>query len=327
MAKLSDDKKDLMGYSHASYQAMQALNRAGFDTRVLDPNSPVGISMGFPKDYKFFKHQLKIGYTAWESTELKAGWKEAMLQVDDLWATSTWTAEVFKEALGIEDVHVYPHGITLDWTPKKREIGEVFRFLHIGEPQARKNGQLTVEAFAELFGNDPNYQLILKCTNINTTRIFHEDGSIAGGPDGRYKNIKIITQEFSHKTMIDLYHTAHAMIYPTTGEGFGFIPLQALATGMPTATTTPWAEYEKYINVPIPSILSPSDTPNIHPGNVYNVCKDEIKKSMVDLVNNYEQYSKQAYKNSFHVHMEYDWDRVTETTSERLKNIFKSRGL
>lgn len=327
MSKLSDDKKDLMGYSHASYQAMKALTRAGFPSSVLDSNAPIGISMGFPSDYKFFNHQVKIGYTAWESTELKDGWKERMLYVDDLWATSSWTAEVFKEATGREDIHVYPHGISIDWSPKKRELGNVFRFLHIGEPQARKNGQLTVDAFAELFGNNPEFQLILKCTNINTTRVFHEDGTIAGGPDSKYKNIKVITQEMNHNTMIDLYHAAHALIYPTTGEGFGFIPLQALATGMPTATTTPWAEYEKYINVPIKSILSPSDMQKIHPGNVYNVCKDEIKKSMIEIVENYEKYRKSSYKNSFHVHMDYDWDHVTQTTVERLKKIIKSRGL
>ncbi len=326
MDKLSDDKKDLMGYSHASYQILKTLREFGFSTSVLDSEAPVGISMGFPTDYKFYPDQYKIGYTAWESTQLKEGWLEKMLSVDELWATSSWTAEVFKEATGREDVHVYPHGIDFSWSPKKRSRGEVFRFLHVGEPQARKNGQLTVEAFIDLFGNDPKYQLIMKCTNINTTRIFHEDGTIAGGPDGRYKNIKIITQEFSHKTMVDMFHTANALIYPTTGEGFGFIPLQALATGMPVATTTPWAEYEKFITVPIPSLQGSSDIQQIHPGNVYNICKKDIKKSMIDIVENYEKYRQQSYKNSFKVHMEYDWKVVTDSTSKRLKNIFKTRG-
>lgn len=326
MQKLDDDKKDLMGYSHAVYQIMHALDRSGFDSLVNDPLAPVGISMGFPTDYGFYSNQYKIGYTAWESTELKDGWKERMLLVDDLWATSTWTANVFKEKTGREDVHVYPHGIDSSWNPVKREKTTPFRFLHVGEPQARKNGQLVVDAFIKLFGNDPEYQLILKCTNINTTRIFSPDGSILGGPDGKYKNIKLITQPFSHDTMVELFHKSHALVYPTTGEGFGFIPLQALATGMPVATTTPWAEYSKFITVPIKSVMGPSDYQNIHPGNVFNVTQDDVEKSMLDLVKNYDKYSKQSYKNSFHVHMEYDWDRVTQSTSKRLKKIFKTRG-
>jgi len=326
MQKIEDDRKDLMGYSHAVYQAMLALDRAGFHSRVADMAAPVGISMGFPTDYRFFNHQYKIGYTAWESTELKDRWLEHMLYVDELWATSSWTAEVFKKTTGRDDIHVFPHGIDESWRPLRRSENGIFRFLHIGEPQVRKNGQIVVDAFAKLFGNNPDYQLILKCTNINTTRVFHEDGSIAGGPDGKYKNIKLITQPISHDNMVDLFHKSNALVYPTTGEGFGFIPLQALATGMPVASTTPWAEYSKFINVPVDCQLGPSEYQNIHPGNVFNVTQDAVEKSMIDLVDNYEKYNKQAYKNSFHVHIEYDWDRVTKPTVERLKKIFKTRG-
>lgn len=326
MARLADDKKDFMGYSHASYEIMNTFERFGIKTSIAKRDAPIGISMGFPRDYRFYDHQYKIGYTAWESTELKDGWLEKMLMCDELWATSSWTAEVFKKTTGREDIHVYPHGISESWRPVKRNVSETFRFLHVGEPQARKNGQLVVDAFVELFGNDNRYQLILKCSNINTTRIYMPDGSILGSPDSKYKNILIITDEFPHKKMVELFQKTHALIYPTTGEGFGFIPLQALATGMPVATTYEWAEYKNFITVPIESTLSPSEYPMLHPGNVFNVSKDEVKKSMIDLVENYDVHSKKSYKNSFHVHMEYDWMKVTEPTSEKIKNIFKSRG-
>lgn len=324
MQELDDDKKDLMGYSHASYQILKALERAGFDCLIDDPRAFVAISMGFPSDYEFYDYQYKIGYTAWESTELKPGWKEKMLAVDQLWATSSWTANVFKEQTGREDIHVYPHGIDMSWKPLKRYQAGPFRFLHVGEPHVRKNAQEVVNAFVRLFGDNPDYQLVLKCTNINTTRVFWPDGSIAGGPDSKYQNIKIITNQLSHDAMVELFHKSHAMIYPSTGEGFGFIPLQALATGMPVASTTPWAEYNKFITVPINSTLSPSEYPNLHPGNVYNVSQEDIEKSMLDLVSDYDSYAKQSYKNSFHVHMEYDWDAVTQPTAKLLKKLFKN---
>lgn len=324
MQRLDPDKKDLMGYSHAVYQIMMALDRAGFTSLVDDPMAFVAISMGFPTDYSFYDYQYKIGYTAWESTELKPGWKDAMIAVDQLWATSTWTANVFKETTGREDIHVYPHGIDSSWSPVKRSQNGPFRFLHVGEPQARKNGQSVVDAFIKLFGNNPEYQLILKCTNINTTRVFNPDGSILGGPDGKYQNIKILTDKFSHDMMVQLFHKCNALIYPTTGEGFGFIPLQALATGMPVATTTPWAEYNKFITVPVESKIGPSEYQNIHPGDVFNVTQDAIENSMIDIVNNYEKYANKSYKNSFHVHTEYDWDVVTQPTAKLLKKLFKN---
>jgi glycosyltransferase involved in cell wall biosynthesis len=327
MIEMKDEFKDLVGYSHATSQIINTLDLMGFDCRVRDNSSPVGISVGFPSDYRFAPNQYKIGYTAWESTELKPGWKDRMLSCDELWATSTWTANVFKETLGKEDIHVYPHGIDMDWAPRRRSRKDVFRFLHIGEPQARKNGQLVVDSFIELFGNDPDYQLIMKAANINSTRIYNPDGSIAGGPDVKYNNIKIITIPLTHSQMVELYWKSNAMVYPTLGEGFGFIPLQAIATGMPVASTYEWAEYKDFITVPINSTLGPSQYPQLHPGNVYNVTKDEVKRSMLELVENYEIHAKNTFKNSFKAHIEYDWDKVTESTSQRLKNIFKSRGL
>lgn len=326
MIDLKNDLKDLVGYSHASYGIVNAFDRAGIIPKIGSKKSPVCISMGFPTDYSFSPNQYKIGYTAWESTKLKEGWKDSMDLCDEIWATSSWTADVFKKELNREDIHVYPHGIDIDWRPFKRKRKDVFRFLHIGEPQIRKNGQMVVDAFVELFGDDPNYQLILKCTNINTTRIYHDDGSIAGGPDSKYKNIIITTAPLTHVQMIELYYKTNVMIYPSTGEGFGFIPLQALATGMPTISTWEWAEYKKYITLPLESNQGPSEYTQLHPGDIYHVNYENLKNMMIESVNNYEKYVKESYKNSFKLHMEYDWDKVTEPTIKRIKNIFETRG-
>lgn len=325
MKKMVQGYHDIMGYGHASYEIINSFERAGISCDIDNSESPIGISMGFPTDYKFYPNQYKIGYTAWESTELKPGWKEQMLMVDELWATSQWTAEVFKETTGREDVFVYKHGITSDWSPVRRNVSGIFRFLHIGEPQIRKNGQLVVDAFTKLFGNDPNFQLILKVSSINSTRVYADDGSIIGSPDSRYSNIVIIDDYLSHDQIIELYHKSSAMVYPTMGEGFGFMPLQALATGMPCISTYDWADYKNYITNPINSVLVNSEYPMLHPGKIYHVELDDLKKTMVDLVNNYDYYSKIAYKNSFKVHMDYDWDHVTKNTSERIKKILKSR--
>lgn len=325
MNKMVQGYHDIMGYGHASYEIINSFERLGISCEIDDNQCPIGISMGFPTDYKFYPNQYKIGYTAWESTQLKPGWKEQMLLVDELWATSQWSADIFKETTGREDVFVYNHGITPDWKPIRRSNIGVFRFLHVGEPQVRKNGQLVVDAFAELFGNDPNFQLILKVSSINTTRAFGKDGSIIGSPDSKYSNIVVIDDYLSHNQMIELYHKSNAIVYPTMGEGFGFMPLQALATGMPCISTYEWADYKKYITNPVEAKLSDSEYPMLHPGKNYHVEIKEVKKVMTDLVNNYDYYSKIAYKNSFKVHMDYDWDHVTKTTSQRIKKILKSR--
>lgn len=325
--KIPEEYKDIVGYSNASSNIVSTFKKNGFKWTTNDPLAPVAIGVGYPTDYNFYPHQYKIGYTAWESTELKDGWDEIMHGCDEIWATSSWTARVFKKQLGIDNVHVYPHGINSDWSLKEREVRKVFRFLHIGEPQIRKNAQLVVDAFSELFGKDPNYQLILKCTGINSTRVYAKDGSIIGSPDAYYTNIKILTDEFSHKQMLDLYHLSHALVYPTAGEGFGFIPLQALATGMPTISTWQWAEYKDFITIKLKSSLSESIHDELHPGLTYHVEKEVLKQSMIDMVENYDKYQSQAVKNSSKIHELYNWDKVSEPTIKKLKNIFKTRGL
>jgi glycosyltransferase involved in cell wall biosynthesis len=327
MSQVPEEYKDIIGYSHAAYEILKAFDRAGIKTAIDEPISPIGISMGYPSDYKFYPNQYKIGYTAWESTELKENWLQPMLDVDELWATSSWTAEVFKETTGREDIHTYIHGISMDWKPIKRFKSDKFRFLHIGEPQYRKNGQLVIDAFIDLFKDNSDVQLIMKASHINTTRVFNEDGSIHGSPESKYKNIRIITDDLSHKDLIYLYHKCDALVYPTTGEGFGFIPLQALATGMPTISTWQWAEYKDFITNPLYSELRNTEQPLLHPGNTYYVEKEEVKKHMIDVYENYDKYVKQAYKNSFKIHMEYDWDRVSYDTINRIKKILKNRGL
>lgn len=323
---IPENFKDEVGYSHAAHNILNVLQKNGFDCGIKKLGYPVGIGMGYPVDYKFGPGQYRIGYTAWESTKLQPKWYEIMNNCHEIWATSSWTARVFKKQLGRDDIHVYPHGITHDWSPKERQVDKIFRFLHIGEPQIRKNGQLVVDSFIELFGNDPKYQLVLKCNNINTTRVYSPDGSILGGPDAKYSNIIVMTDALNHKQMIDLYHLSHAMVYPTVGEGFGFIPLQALATGMPTISTWQWAEYKEYITIKLKAQLGETLHEQLHPGLTYHVEKEAVKQAMIDVVENYDDYHKNALSNCPQIHKEFDWDTVSKPTIDRLKNIFETRG-
>ena len=47
---------------------------------------------------------------------------------------------------------------------------------------------------------------------------------------------------------------------------------------------------------------------------------------MLQILENYDQYAKNTFKNSIEVHEKFDWDRVTENTSNQLKKILKTRG-
>ncbi len=58
-------------------------------------------------------------------------------------------------------------------------------------PSPRKDGQLVTDTFIKLFGNNPEYQLTLKCHGASTVRIYNDRKELVS-PDTVYSNIKII---------------------------------------------------------------------------------------------------------------------------------------
>jgi hypothetical protein len=199
----------------------------------------------------------------------------------------------------------------------------VIKFLHVGEPAPRKAGQMVVDAFAKLFGNDPRYSLTLKVFKHNTTRIYNNyiDKNIIGLPNVLYNNIYIIDKDMSTEELVKLYHDHDVLIYPSYGEGFGFIPLQALATGMPTICTDGWAHYQKYLGpLKLKSELIDSPWPFPHEGKVYEPNYQHLLELMRDVSINFNAYSGYYYAQSTEIHKEYNWNQLTNNAFD---HIFK----
>ena len=316
-----------VGYGEASYHIFQEFSKQGIECLIGSPQAKIGISFVQPPMYKFGQHQYKIGYTPWESTAIFEEWKKPLLfGIDELWTTSPWCGEMFKAHTN-KPIFVYEHGIEDEWIPKKRKLDGTrpFRFLHIGEPAFRKDAQMVVRAFIELFGDNPNYELILKCSKLNTTSVFDPiTGGVSGSPGAFYSNIKTIESFLSDEQMNGLYDLCDAFVYPSWGEGFGFNPLQAMAKGIPTVCTSAWASYAKYITAPLNSEKASSPWPATHPGDMFRPNYEQLLFYMKDLVENYENYSKLAFANSFQVHKDYNWKKVTQPAILRLQEIYKN---
>lgn len=282
-------------------------------------DSPVGLNFAQPIWYRFYKGQYNIGYTPWESTSLPPDWVDAMNQCDEIWTTSEWCKSVFEDAGVTRPMNIYQHGIEHIWTPKQRIVQNKFKVLHVGEPAPRKGGQMALDAFRAAFGDSEDVELTIKGHTDNTTRSY-KDGQLWGSPD-KYPNVRLTTGTFDIANLISLYHQHHAMIYPSYGEGFGFIPLQAVATGMPTITTSAFCPYTKYV-MGLDSKLVDSPWPLVHPGQVYEPSFDHLVEQLRELRYNYETYAEQAYRNSFRVHVDYDWMNLTKDAFQNVVEKF-----
>lgn len=328
------------GYWTASKNIVDCLKELGHQVTYNDPSADLMFNFCMPHDYVSYPGQYTIGYTPWESTGMigihggkqrppatLAGfgigysdearpnqtWPEMIMDTcDEFWTTNSLGYGWFKDA-GVDlPGKVFPHGIDHDWSPIERHGSGPTTFLHVGEPAYRKGGQLVFEAFKELYGNNPDYKLIIKGHGSSLVRNWDAAGMI-GPPDEYLKNVIVDIRDLPKNELISLYASVDCLVYPSWGEGFGFIPLQALATGLPVIMTTEWSDYAESPGVmKIKAELVESKWQDIHPGKMLEPSLESIKKRMQlfsKLRNPMQSY---CYSNAQKVHDENDWMVLTE---------------
>jgi hypothetical protein len=319
---VKDNLDTTRGYGVAGFRMVTALQELGHEVPFDDASAPVQISFCPPHWYKFNEGQYRIGYTPWESTELPDGWLKAMNDCDEVWATSEWVANVYEMAGVKRPVHVYEHGLDKRWQPKRRHAGDVIKFLHVGEPALRKGGQMTIDAFRQLFGDREDVHLTVKAYHQHFLRVWH-DGDITT-PEKVYNNVTVISDQLHFDEMLKLYYDHDVLVYPSYGEGFGFIPLQALGTGMPVVSTLDWAPYRKFMeDLPIGTRRDRSIWA-LHPGDVLYPDFNHLKGHMYNLSRRevLEQHQNKFFLRASDVHREYDWLRKTEKAFSHVVSMF-----
>jgi glycosyltransferase involved in cell wall biosynthesis len=303
-----------VGYGHAGFQIVQSLQRLGHKVPWADPDAPVELFFVQPEYWEFSggADQLKIGYWPWESTKLHESWYYHTDKADELWTTSYWCKDVFEKELG-RPVHVYEHGIEPKWQSTVDRSGSTkLKFLHVGEPAVRKDGQLALNAFLEEFGEQDDVHLTIKAHQANTVRLLNRQGENIGVPGPRQR-VTVIIEEYTDEQMVELFHEHDVLVYPSWGEGFGLIPLQGLSTGMPTICTSAWAPYAGFLgDLSLTSRLVDSPWEPWHTGQMYEPDKEHLKQLMRYTYDNWKSVESTFREQAPAVHVRYDWDRLTE---------------
>ena len=315
------------GYGYAGSLIRDSLTELGHTVKFNDRTADVQLNFCQPTLYSKFNNQYTIGYTPWESSSLPKGWKRALNSVNEVWTTSTKCREWF-ESEGIKrDIYVYEHGIEPIWSLKKRNPQKKLRFLHVGEPAPRKGGQMALDAFIRAFGIREDVSLTIKAHRHSTVRVFashvNRGGprSILGLPHEVYKNVTVINDSLSTDELVALYHSHDVLVYPSWGEGFGLIPLQALATGMPTMCTGAWAPYSEFLNeLDIPSRIHSSPWPDMHPGMMYEPDFNELVDMYRDVYSRFSYFSELFFEQADDVHDRFNWKNLTEQAFRHLEN-------
>ena len=316
------------GYAYAYNEIHKHLKnyQHNGNTINVDMNSPkskVQLYFGSPHG-AFYDHQYKIQMTQWESTLVPPHWVDHAKGYDEWWTANQFGANAFINAgVPAEKIHVFEHGVDGSmWTPKKRGTKDTIRFLHIDSGSPRKRGALAVEAFKKAFGNNPDYEITLKYSHHPASKQDWFDENVLENR-GEWKDINVrhIKENMTLEHLISLFHFHDILIYPSEGEGFGLIPLQALATGMPVISTSRWCSYDQYFkdNI-IESYEGISDVVENYTryGNVIIPSLDSMINLMKNAVNNIESQSEYFYNQIPEVVDKYDWQKSTNLVMDKL---------
>jgi glycosyltransferase involved in cell wall biosynthesis len=316
------------GYAYTYQEIAKHLRQYKYNNKQIhvdinSPKSKLQLYYGSPDGF-FYDHQYKIQMTQWESTLVPPHWIEHGKRYDEWWTANLFGANAFINAgMPEEKIHIFEHGVDPSiWTPKKRGTKDTIRFLHIDSGSPRKRGSLAVEAFKAAFGNNPDYEITLKYSHhAASQQDWFNEKILENYGEWEGVNIRHIKENMTIEHLISLFHFHDILIYPSEGEGFGLIPLQALVTGMPVISTSRWCSYDQYFkdNI-IESHEGVSDVVEtyIRYGNVIIPNLDSMISLMKNAVNNIESQSEYFYNQIPEIVDKYDWQKLTNSAMDRL---------
>jgi glycosyltransferase involved in cell wall biosynthesis len=334
-----------VGYGYVPDRLYDQLSRSDLPIRRNNSSAPSevqslldGISLGYmttsdSSDEIIINHSMpesfiestvySIGFTFWETNRLPKSWVTDCNRMDEVWTTSSAMCDVFVESGVSVPVYNFKLGVDPDiFYPVKRTINRPFTFLSIGSPSTRKNSQMAVDAFVKMFGGKDGYRMIYKSNGPPDARSFNN------GMRGRldHPQIEVIDWEVSVEELGKIYDRADCLIYPTSGEGWGLIPFQAIAKGIPTICTNATAceEYAS-MSVPLDYDWTTDKMSGIYEGaGMWAMPKfDDLCDKMLYVVNNYEDVSNKTFNSAEYINKNMTWAAVAKDYTERLCQILK----
>ncbi|MFT4115574.1 glycosyltransferase family 4 protein [Bradyrhizobium sp.] len=176
---------------------------------------------------------------AWEETEFPAKLVDRFNRDLDL----VMVASAFVKRALVESGVTIPievvgegadHVLDAGLSPPPIKLGRS-RLLHVSSGFARKGVDCLIRAYHGAFTANDNVELVIKTfanpDNLIPRLVAELDSEEKLAP------IRVIEASYSHAQLLRLYQTAHALVAPSRGEGFGLPLAEAMALEVPVVTT------------------------------------------------------------------------------------------
>jgi glycosyltransferase involved in cell wall biosynthesis len=181
-----------------------------------------------------------IAVVPFETTQIPRSWLTRLNSFDAVVVPCQQNVQMMKDSGVKVPVEMVHWGIDENKFHYLERNNDVFTFGHMGHLAIRKGTDLLVKAFEKAFPpHIKDVRLICKTTNRSYPFMSHDKRIIVQQPPDLAVPHDELIETFFKK--IDCF------VYPSRGEGFGFPPLEAMATGVP-AITTNWSGMVEYNN-------------------------------------------------------------------------------
>jgi autotransporter strand-loop-strand O-heptosyltransferase len=271
----------------------------------------------------------KIFYNVWEKIRYSDSFFEKLKSADQVWVPTHWQYDcLIKQGLPEEKIKIVPEGIDPnELFPEDLQNNNKFTFLVLGKWERRKSTKEIVKAFAELFGNNDNVQLLLSCSNN-----FPDDGHKSTKQrleeiGVNCQNIKIIDFQERHE-VVKMIKSSHVFLSCARSEGWNLPLIESLACGIPSiySNCSGQLEFAKGLGIPVKihgEILDQNSTLFGYYDPDYN----DLKKKMLEVYNSYEFYKQKALKDSDFIRETFTWEKAAKIAVKHLTDKFEKKNI
>jgi glycosyltransferase involved in cell wall biosynthesis len=233
--------------------------------------------------------------------------------VDELWVPNQCNAD-YARGWGYDgDIRIFPHGIdpryNLENMKKPLPTGRL-EVVNIGHPAIRKQSRELAEAWGDSeYANSRDASLTIKTYATAKVRAEEDFKGL--------KNVNIVAKDFMPEEYIKFLNNFNVMVYPSYGEGFGLMPLETMAMGIPTIVPGGgWCDYsyiQERFNVPWRLGPAPGKMgQKYHPGEVFLPDMDEVFRQIKNIESDLPGSIDYARSRAGIASKEYDWMTLTE---------------
>ena len=211
-----------------------------YQVKDWDPSAP-SIRLFHEFDMALFPGYEPIAYPVFELDAIRQDAVHQLAKCNMIMVPSAWAKDVILSVPALQDMDVYvvPEGVSDDFFSVGEPINffpndDVFRFLHIGKYETRKNQDLIYDAYMKAFGGRKDVELVFMIDNLWDQEGTQRFKQRAYAGKGRITFLPRVNKQ----TLIALIHEVQAGVFASRAEGWNLPLLEMMAAGKPVITTS-----------------------------------------------------------------------------------------